>query len=47
MTRQQTFMASMGLFLALGPGAMALAQDAGIYAPLIWTQAHRILRTYK
>lgn len=38
MIRRQTFMASMGLFLALGPGAVALAQDAGIYAPLTWTR---------
>jgi lysozyme len=31
-------MASMGLFLALGPSAVTLAQDAGMYAPLTWTR---------
>lgn len=38
MTRRRTFTANMGLFLALSPGAVALAQDAGIYAPLTWTR---------
>lgn len=38
MIRRQTLMASMGLFLALGLGAAALAQGAGLYAPLTWAR---------
>lgn len=38
MIRRQTLTAILGLLLASGPGAVALAQKAEVYAPLIWTR---------